>query len=195
MKTLEELQKFISFGYLYLILMGLLQESLFFNQIGINILNYSSITDILVSPIAILTSHPILLLALVVISAILFTIPNYLSKRSHKNWIQKNILKNKPNLNETETRTFFSNLVIVFFLTTLLCFFLGIGLGMGEKIAERIANNKLEYNTKMTFGDGNSENVYLIETNSMYYFYLTKGNQNVKIAPIGTIKNLELIKN
>ena len=84
MKTLEELQKFISFGYLYLILMGLLQESLFFNQIGINILNYSSITDILVSPIAILTSHPILLLALVVISAILFTIPNYLSKRSHK---------------------------------------------------------------------------------------------------------------
>lgn len=66
---------------------------------------------------------------------------------------------------------------------------------MGEKIAERIAKNELEYNTKMTFGDGNSENVYLIETNSMYYFYLTKGNQNVKIAPIGTIKNLELIKN
>lgn len=195
MKTLEELQKFISFGYLYLILMGLLQESLFFNQIGINILNYSSITDILVSPIAILTSHPILLIALVVISAILFTIPNYLSKRSHKNWIQKNIFKNKPNLNETETRTFFSNLVIMFFLTTLLCFFLGIGLGMGEKIAERIAKNELEYNTKMTFGDGNSENVYLIETNSMYYFYLTKGNQNVKIAPIGTIKNLELTKN
>lgn len=134
MKTLEELQKFISFGYLYLILMGLLQESLFFNQIGINILNYSSITDILVSPIAILTSHPILLLALVVISAILFTIPNYLSKRSHKNWIQKNILKNKPNLNETETRTFFSNLVIMFFLTTLLCFFLELDLGWEKKL-------------------------------------------------------------
>jgi magnesium-transporting ATPase (P-type) len=195
MKTLEELQKIISFGYLYLILMGLLQESIFFNQIGINILNYSSIADILISPIAILTSHPILLLALVVISAILFTIRSYLSKRSHKNWIQKKFLKHKPDLNEIEKRTFFSSLLTVLFLAALLCFFLGIGLGMGEKVAKKIANNKLEYTTKMTFSDGGSENVYLIETNSMYYFYLTKGSQNVKIAPIGNIKNLELTKN
>ena len=42
---------------------------------------------------------------------------------------------------------------------------------------------------------GESEEVHLVDNNSIYYFYFSKGNKNIKIAPIGTVKNLEIIDN
>ena len=46
----------------------------------------------------------------------------------------------------------------------------------------------------MHFNSGENEEVSLINTNSAYYFYVSKNNINVKIAPIGSVKNIELIK-
>ncbi|RZK57783.1 MAG: hypothetical protein EOO91_09510 [Pedobacter sp.] len=113
MKFSEDLQKLIPFGYLFLVVMGILKESVIFYQLGINILKYSTLMDILISPIATLTTHPI---------------------------------------------TF-------------------------------------KYNHTLNFSNGGTEQISLINTNTVYYFYVSKGSKTIKIAPIGAIKNIELTNN
>ena len=90
MKTLEKIQNLLPIGYLYLVLMGILKESLLYYQLGINILKYSTIMDILISPIADLTANPVLLGPAVILFFILpFLIIRFLSAKSNKKWVQK----------------------------------------------------------------------------------------------------------
>ncbi len=84
MKFTEGLQKFASFGYVFLIALGIMKESVFYYQININILKYSALTDILMSPIADLTSHPIVFTAGTVTFILAFALPAFLAKRSDK---------------------------------------------------------------------------------------------------------------
>jgi hypothetical protein len=62
MKLSENLQKLLPYGYLFLVVMGIIKESIFYYQIGINILKYTTIMDVLISPIATLTSNPVVLI-------------------------------------------------------------------------------------------------------------------------------------
>lgn len=55
--------------------------------------------------------------------------------------------------------------------------------------------NELTYDYKATFDTDKEEMIHLIDNTSTYYFYLSKGNNNVKIAPVGSIKTLELTNN
>lgn len=77
----------------------------------------------------------------------------------------------------------------------LLSFFLGFGIGGGQNISKKIRQNKLNYSYKLNYNSGESEDIYLIESNSAYYFYVAKGNPAIKIAPVGAIKSIELTKN
>jgi hypothetical protein len=70
-----------------------------------------------------------------------------------------------------------------------------VGIGNGTIISSKIKSGQIEYNNKLNYNSGESEQVYLINTNSVYYFYLAKGNKAVKIAPLGAIKSLELTDN
>lgn len=63
----EKLASLLPLGYLYLIVLGILNQSIQYGLIGINILNYVAISDVLFSPITILTSHYIVLISVVVI--------------------------------------------------------------------------------------------------------------------------------
>ena len=66
-KNLEKLLQFLPLGYLYLIILGILKQSLLYNQLGVNILNYSSVMDILLGPIADLTANISLIIAVIMI--------------------------------------------------------------------------------------------------------------------------------
>ena len=50
---MEKIKNLLPLGYLYLIILGILKESILYNQLDINILKYSSIMDIMISPIAV----------------------------------------------------------------------------------------------------------------------------------------------
>lgn len=194
MKNSENLQNLLPFGYLYLVIMGILKESVFYHQIGINILEYSTIMDILVSPISTLTSNPIVFLAVLIFIFFLYAFIKFLSRNRQKKWALKlSSPKNHETLNEKEIALHYTNLFITVTALGLLSFFLGIGLGSGSGLSRKIEDNKLKYHQKLNFNTGETEPVYLINTNSSYYFYLTKGNKNVKIAPIGSVRNIELI--
>jgi len=198
MKVSEGIQRSLPFGYLFLVVMGILKESVFYYQIGINILKYSTIMDILVSPIATLTSHPVVLIAVIAVVVFSYAFPAYLSKQANKNkpWaIKMSALKDHENMSKEKVEQHFTNMFIRFLAMMLLSFFIGIGYGEGMGLTKKIKENRLKFNYTLDYSDGSAEEIYLIGSNSMYYFYLAKGSKTVKITPIGSIKSIELTKN
>jgi hypothetical protein len=188
--------KILQFGYVFLVSVGLVGECVFYNQLGIKILRFSSIMDILISPVATLIESPLRLLVLMVFLALIMLLIWFLHKKRESKWAQKVAgLKTIENLSEEQIENHFNSLFLTYVVMAMLSFFLGLSLAFGDIVSKRIKNNEAEYNTKIVFSNGESEQVYLLHTNSMYNFYFSKGNKNVKIAPIGTIKNIELTNN
>lgn len=195
MRFSQDLQKLLPFGYLFLVILGIARESIFYNQLGINILNYSTIMDILISPISILTSHPLVFIIFILLILSLYFIIYFLSKNYKKNWIKK-FLGSKSDLStlsELEVKTHFGNKFIGLVAIGLVSFFLGIGIGNGKGIAERNENGSLKYTTNLTFNTNEKDEVYLIGSNSANVFYYSKDNKNVKISPVLSIKSIEIL--
>ncbi|QWT88007.1 hypothetical protein KBP46_09345 [Chryseobacterium sp. PCH239] len=198
MKYSEGIQRSLPFGYLFLVIMGILKESVFYYQIGINILKYSTIMDILISPIATLTAHPVILIALIIIVVFSFAFPSFLSKQANrdKKWALKMAsLKEHKTMTKEAIENHFTNMFVRFLAMMLLSFFVGIGWGEGLGLTRKIKENKLKYDYKLNYSDESSDQVHLIGSNSMYYIYLAQGNKTIKIAPVGSIKSIELTNN
>jgi hypothetical protein len=197
MKFSEDLQKLIPFGYLFLVVMGILKESVIFYQLGINILKYSTLMDILISPIATLTTHPITFLATICIFVICYYLPSILYRNDHKKWIKKmfELKQTKLDLPEIEIKKYYAFISIKFLAVGLLSVYLGYGTAEGFMTAKRIREGKLKYDYTLNYSNGGSEQISLININTVYYFYLSKGSKTIKIAPIGAIKNIELTNN
>ena len=196
MKESDKIQNLLPFGYLYLVVMGILKESLMFYQIGIPILKYSSIMDILISPVATLTSHYIIAIFVALLFWFFYSLPEILIKYGTKKWIQKAFKLDETlfELEPQEQKNHFIYISVKFSAMMLLSFFLGFGFADGRIVHQKITSNTLKINCIMHFNSGENEAVSLINTNSAYYFYVSKNNINVKIAPVGSIKNIELIK-
>jgi hypothetical protein len=197
MRYLEKIQNLLPLGYLYLIVLGLLSETLFYYPLGINILSYSSITDVLISPISTMTANLIVFVTIVAIFVILFIMMQVLIKYSDTNWAQKIFWKSRisPGAGKQEKQKAALPGFALLVAYMLLSFFVGLGLGGGLMLSKRIRQNKYSYNYKLTLNSGKIEEVYMFDQNSAYYFYVTKENHNIRIAPVGSIGGLELINN
>ncbi|WP_289659902.1 hypothetical protein [Flavobacterium panacagri] len=194
MKISDDLEKLLPFGYLFLILMGMLKDSIYYYQLGINILKFSTITDILISPIVYITSHPIILITIFLLFASHLYLPKFLSKNKDKKSIQKTFdLKPDEELTIEERKSYYNQIAIKTLAVILLSFFMGTGLASGYITSQRITKGALDYNYKLNFNDEKPQEVNLLGTNSLYCFYVEKGQRHIKIAPIGSIKNIELL--
>lgn len=192
MKYSEEIQKLLPLGYIYLVILGILKESIFYYQLGINILKYSTIMDILISPIAEFTSNPITLCFIVFLFVFHYNLPKLYLKYKDNKTLQKIFeLKSTEELSEEEINKYYIFASFKMFAVILLSFFIGTGLAGGYDNMRRIKNNKVDYNYTLNYNSGESEQIYLINVNSVYYFYVQKGNKTIKIAPIASIKNIE----
>ncbi len=194
----EHLQRLLPFGYIYLVIMGIIKESIFYYQLDINILKFSSIMDILISPIAEITAHSFLLIFFILLIFLLYGFKQYSLKHSEKKFIKK-FLKKYFKINESKvlTHTEFEKIIdktlINYFFALLICFFLGFGIGGGNFLSKRIKNGDLKfekYGQTLTFNSGEKKEIYLVNTNSLYYFYIVKGQKTVEISPIGTIQSI-----
>lgn len=199
MKNFEKLQNLLPLGYLFLILLGIAKEGIFYYQIGINIIRYSSIMDILISPIAAMTSHPVFLITISVLFVFFYNLPQILLKNEKRKWLYKMFGIESDNnlftLSQEEKKEYCDTVSLKFLGIFLISFFLGYGFADGRLVSKKIKNNQLHYDYKLNFNDEKSESVYIIGSNTAYYFYLSKGDQIIKIAPVSSIKNLELVKN
>lgn len=196
MKISEDLEKLLPFGYLFLILMGILKDSIYYYQFGINILRYSTIMDVLISPIAEFTSNPVILCAIIILFIFHFYLPKLLVKYKNKAFFKRTYeLKSTDDLSEDETKNYYNGIAIKSLVMFLLSFFLGYGFAGGYFGKQKLKNNTLRYDYRLDFNEGESKDVFLIGNNSLYYFYLSKGDKILKITPLSSIKNIELIEN
>jgi hypothetical protein len=187
------LQKYIQYGYLYLILLGISKECIYYYFAGINILKFSNLIDIIISPISALTSDPSMLLTSLFAVIIMYVITVYFSKNYHKSWV-KGIIKQNidfDSLDPKERTVFFENFFIRSAALCFLGFFVGNGLGDGFDLAEEIRKKEPAYNYVLTYNSSDKKLIYLIGTNSMNYFFIEKGNPNIIISPIGGVRSLE----
>jgi hypothetical protein len=197
MRYLEKIQNLLPLGYLYLIVLGILSETLFYYPLGINILRYSTITDILISPVSTMTANLIVFVVIISIFVILLIVMQVLITYSDTNWAQNIFWKNKisPDAGKKEKQKAALPVFAIVIAYMLLSFFVGLGLGGGLMLSKRIMQSKYSYNYKLTLSSGKTEEVYMFNQNSAYYFYVTKENHNIRIAPVGSIAGLELINN
>ncbi|MHC0445089.1 hypothetical protein ACWA1F_06745 [Flavobacterium sp. 3-218] len=196
MKISDDLEKLLPFGYLFLIMMGILKDSIYYYQFGINILRYSTIMDVLISPIAEFTSNPIILGAIIVLFVIHFYLPSFLAKYKNVAYVKRSFeLKSTDELTPAETKSYYNSIAIKSLVLFLLSFFLGYGFAGGYFTTKKLKENRLDYSYQIDFNEGESKNVYVIGNNSLYYFYFVKGNKKIKITPLASIKNIELIEN
>ena len=190
-KSFQEIQGFLSIGYVYLIVMGILNETLYYNQIGIDILNYSNILDVLISPISKLTSSTLRLIIFIVIIFFTFKLPNILAKSKDKNWFKKS-MKLDVDLTESQVKTSLLKTFLFIVAIGLFGFYVGSGVGEGFRMSNKIEKEELEFNDYIKFINGEKSNVEIVGTNSGYIFYLEKENKTVQITPIsGIIKSIE----
>jgi len=195
MKYFEKIQGLLPLGYLYLIILGLLKESIFFYPLGIHILKFSSITDILISPISDITSNPILISLITCILLAFFIYQAVLIKNSHKEWGKK-ILKSYRLNTDVDKKELQKAMIPVFSIIValaLLSLFVGLGIGQGNMVKNKLNKQSFKNNYIVTFSSGKTTEVYIIDNNSSYYFYAEKSSKSVKIVPTGNISSLEVI--
>lgn len=143
MKNIDKVQNLLPFGYLFLVILGIAKDSISYYQIGINIIRYSSIMDILISPIAAVTSHPVFFATILLLFVFYYNLPKILLKNEDKKWIHKISGIDKSDaefkeLPENERLEYYNIASIKSLSTFLISVFLGYGFADGYSISNQI---------------------------------------------------------
>ncbi len=177
----QGLQGVLTLGYLYIVILGILGEALYYSQLYVNIINYSNLTDILISPVAKLTSHYVLILFFLATFLLLFTLSG-LPKE------QKNKIKNFLKWDGTDKTL---DTWVLFFVFFLFSFYVGLDVGFGSSTARKLEEGTLKYTDHITFSDGKKQEVSIVGVNSGYVFYVRPGEKRVEISPIGALQSFD----
>ena len=191
------LQDYLSLGYIYLLVLGVFNQAIYYKFLNINILEYSSILDVLISPISIITGD--LKIAAALVFAILFGLLYKVVLPKYYNWLSKKEKyksgKNKEKIEKSLAGVKSNGFTV--FIVGLMIFsvFIGLGTGKGGKIKSLIEKGELELSHKIEFQDNSSQEVRIVGKNSVNVFYVLKDAKEVTISPIeGNIKSIEKLK-
>ncbi|MDE0561678.1 hypothetical protein OU792_16895 [Algoriphagus sp. NF] len=177
------LSEILPLGYLYILILGILAESLYYGLIGINFLSYASILDVLLGPIAILTDKPILLILLIVVGSVFYYLMIVKGKKS----------SNKSD-SESKGVTVYAAYGIVMSVMVLFAF-VGYGLGKGMKERSNIGENKIKHDVTLHFLNGEKKEVRKLGNTSTFIFHIQKDQKSISISPISNnIKEIEQMK-
>lgn len=191
-----EIQDYLSLGYVFLLILGVLHQTIYYKYLGVNILEYASILDVLLSPVSVLTSDSKLLIGmsicLVLASLYARFLPKYYIWLSKKKRYQSG--KRKERI-EKSLKTFQAGsgqLVLVMMMLFVIGGYVGFGFGKGSRTKAKIENGEIELSHQITFEDQETIHVKMLGKNSLYVFYITDNSKEVSIAPIDG--NIKLIK-
>lgn len=192
------LQDYFYIGYLYLIILGIVSDAIFYGIFGISYLNYTTILDALISPVSLLTNNWFISLFLTIMFWLMYM---YFTKWMFKfyaylrvkKWYQKiyNIekwdkkyekLKNKKNV--------LPGMMFIFFLL-----FVSMRTGMGIGAKQKLTKEKIIPNYTLIFKDNMRLDVKKVGQNSAYFFYYIPGEKVITATPIfDNIKQIKVIK-
>lgn len=192
------LQEYLSLGYVYLILLGLISDVIYFKFLGINILSYSAISDVLMAPVNTLVDdlRIFALVVIVIIGAYFYAtklMPALHNRLKPKTWYQKlvkDMEKTDRTYEDLKTKKRFDFLLV--FLTAV---FLGLKIGAGTAIKFKLENNQIKPTHSIVFSDDSEKKVNIIEQNSSYLFIVFEGQSDINIMPIGSnVKTIKALK-
>ncbi|WP_298778546.1 hypothetical protein [uncultured Polaribacter sp.] len=189
------LQDYFYIGYLYLIILGIVSDAIFYGVFGISYLNYTTILDALISPISLLTNNWYISLILAIMFWLMYMYFNKWMFKLYayfreKKWYQKiyNIEKwdkRYEDLSKKENK--FTGLMFIFFLL-----FVSMRTGMGIGIKQKYQSKEIVPNYSLIFKDNTRLDVRKIGQNSAYFFYFIPGEKVITATPI--TDNLKQIK-
>lgn len=195
-KSNLQIQDYLSLGYVFLLILGVLHQTIYYKYLSVNILEYASILDVLLSPVSVLTSDSKLLIGmsicLVLASLYARFLPKYYIWLSKKKRYQSG--KRKERI-EKSLKTFQAGsgqLVLVMMMLFVIGGYVGFGFGKGSRTKAKIENGEIELSHQITFEDQETIHVKMLGKNSLYVFYITDNGKEVSIAPIDG--NIKLIK-
>lgn len=179
--VIKEIQGIISFGYIILIVLGMIFESIYYGQFGINIFNYSGILDFLLVPFR----RPIVLAILIgvymFIHLYFFTLNKFLNRKLPK---FHKFIYGTASKREGYLKSNIFKLILIYFIITISWAYV-----ISKKNKEALY--KKEINTRIVY-DTNGEKYIegkLIGKNEINIFLLGTSNE-IQILPI----NSEMIK-
>ena len=185
-----KIQDYLSIGYVYLLILGVLRDSMYYGFLGINIMTYSNITDVLLSPIAALIKYPILTVIMFFLTYWVFVQPslhkNYREEKWYQKWFdveKRDELYSKPNIIPKELP------IVALVLASML---LGAGVGAGIKTSQLMEDQDLSQRDQLIFSEGDTARVRIVGQNSGYIFYVEEEADKVTVSPInGVIRSIE----
>jgi hypothetical protein len=187
------IQDYLSLGYLYLLAIGIGSETLYYGLLGVNVLGYSDVLDVLLSPLAQLENEPALFATIFVTSLGMLLNIAYLRKRHARRSATDAAYQERlgaERIAETTRRLAFMQSLapaIVIFAG-----YIGYSGGAGVNLAKRMAEGAMRTDHTLTFTDGEQINARLIGSNSGYIFYVPEKGTRVAISPIKeTIRRIE----
>jgi len=192
------LQDYFYIGYLYLIILGVVSDAIFYGIFGVSYLNYITILDALISPISLLTNNWFISLFL----AFMFWLMHmYFTKWMFKfyaylrvkKWYQKiyNIEKwDKKYEKLGQKKNALPGMMFIFFLL-----FISMRTGMGLGTKQKLNDKEIIPNYSLIFKDNTQLDVKKVGQNSAYFFYFIPGEKVVTVTPIlDNIKQIKVIK-
>ncbi len=187
----QNYQAVLSFGYLYIVILGILKEAFYYSQLGVDYFSYSAIADILISPISDITASITTISVFSIFVLLTFFLPVKLIKSKDKSWFKK-AFKIDGSQEIENVQKQLSQFMIMLFCLGLMGFFVGRGIGAGAKISKQIKTATVEFEDKIVLMNGKTEVVHLIGKNSSFLFYLPKGKEEIEITPIngGVVKSI-----
>ena len=188
-----QFQDYLSFGYLYLLLVGIVSDSIYYGMVGINIISYSTILDVLLSPVVRLTDNILLPVFIILLPVLGYFYTRLMMFIGHK-VRQKQLDKDGSRTHKPAVTDKFSTKTIWFMFTCLIIFttFMGYGVGGGSKQKERLVSGNAEPDTEIFYQDGLSEKVRVIGNNSEYIFFIQQNATKISVSPIKD--NIRLIR-
>jgi hypothetical protein len=166
-------QEYLSAGYFFLLILGVITESVFYRIIGINILQYAGLSDILISPISLITANPFLIIILLLIIGFAYL-------------FMKQILPRMAKRKAADSAVPFSDMKLLLLMAQFVLFlFIGIEIGRGYKLKQIIHEGKTKPDFSITFSEGGEKAVKVIGQNAGYLFYVPDSGKQVIICPIG----------
>ena len=181
------IQDYITFGYLYLIVLGVINIVIYYSAFDINIFDYIAITDILLAPVNMLFLDYMNTGKIIFVVVFICYLLKFLFIGINKLIENISIKFNKP----------IKSVVYQPVITFIILFsyiFLDMSISMAEYVSVKIKSKAHKPNTTITFADSTQKNVRVIATTSVYLFYVEKGEDVVTITPIsGNVKSIKRI--
>ncbi len=181
-----KIQEILSLGYLYLIVVGIIGDVIRYKQIGVDILNYSTVWDVMLSPINYLTKDYRTLLIVLVFTAACYFYFVKIAPKLHLKYREKEWYKKTTNIEKMDEKYAKPDEGGIYILLMLVVFsmFVGMGVGNGGVLKRQLQNNELRMTHEIDFSNSETKEVRIIGLNSTYLFYAGYGDKEISIASI-----------